>query len=119
MEVDDGEEREGGDETEKGGETEETQNEKESDVEKEEEKDEVGRDNDGMEEIVEHPEKEEEKPSGPPGTILFGTLAMYMGERRPSQTQEDEKQEAGDENGEDKMETTGGQEKEAKNNEVA
>jgi len=118
MEVDDGEEREGGDETEKGGETEETQNEKESDVEKEEEKDEVGRDNDGMEEIVEHPEKEEEKPSGPPGTILFGTLAMYMGERRPSQTQEDEKEEAGGENVEDKMEMTGGKEKEVLNNEV-
>ena len=59
---------------------------------------EVLRDKDGKEEIGEHPEKEEEKPSGPPGTILFGTLAMYMGERRPSQTQEDEKQEAGDEN---------------------
>jgi len=112
MEVDDGEEKEEEDKTEKGGEKEERQNEKESDDEKEEEKDETEGEKDGKEEGGKHPENEEEKPSGPPGTILFGTLAMYMGERRPSQTQEDEKEDAGEENVEEKMEMAAGKEKE-------
>merc|ERR1711874_478214 len=86
------------DEEKKAGKNEEEEKEGGEDMEVDdgEEKDETEGEKDGKEEGGKHPENEEEKPSGPPGTILFGTLAMYMGERRPSQTQEDEKDDAGE-----------------------